>query len=203
MYRPNIYLADGSLHDGLGTYKPELTTVTAGLQNAYGGVLYDSKAAMAAPMENLANAAVQGMSAAGRAAGSRARVLRVQGRIYIEPSTWAVGSIVMMGFRIGVFEQDTGSHRMSIDADYTMWTVTTANHTQCATFANMSREHIWETRFMRIFGSNDVSWTLPIDVRMKRTLRDNEGLFIYSEGETGAVSTKLQFWLRTLVQDEG
>jgi len=202
VYRSDIFDEAGALLDGKGTYTPRGTAVSAGVANAVGKVLYDSHNRRSFVTMDAGNV-LASLPAPARAEGGRAQMLAVQGQIIVIPSTWSIGSIVNMGFRIVELEADPIDGTASIDAAYTMMAVSAVNAQQCANFAN-DRDWDWEFRSNRSFetGATMGRWSIPVRFRTRRRLKPNNGYYLYVEN-AGSVTTTIIPWLRTLVVDEG
>lgn len=205
VYRGNVFDVAGGLIEDLGTYAPQTTTLTAGVGSAFGKVLYDShnyiKSAQIAQTPNLAEFF---MPSAARAEGSRAKILRVQGVIMARPTTWTIGSFIRIGFRFGFFEQDADSGVALVDPLYSMFNAAGLSDQQPARWAN---DRAWqhERRFLAAFatGNEMTTWTWRFNFPVNRSLRPDQGYFVYIETEGGSATLNVQRWLRTLVVDEG
>lgn len=202
VYRPDIFDEAGALIDGKGTYSPRSTSVSSGIANAVGKVLYDSHNRLSAVTADAGNVMLQ-LPRVARAEGSRAQILAVSGQIVVIPSTWSVGTIVTLGFRISEFEQSPLDGTASLDAGYSMLAVTNVQADVAAVWAN-DRSWDWETRNYRSFetGATPARWVIPVRFRCRRRLKPNMGYFLYMEN-SGTVSVNVIPWLRTLVVDEG
>lgn len=209
VYRDNVYQAAGPF-DLLGTYTPRGTTIAAGRIGAAGKILYDSKSYINTTTQGTVGLPLP-VSGASRAEGSKAKILAVEGMIFFTPSTWALGSTLLAGFRIGIFEQSPISGNIQVDAQYAMWSEDLDVSSNPAIWAN--RPFSWERRVFKRFtvGNEQVAWGLPVSFRTKRTLAPSQCFALYvegadaSQGLTGASSVTfvIQPWLRTLVVDEG
>lgn len=186
-----------------GTYEPTTKSLAVGQGESEGLILYDShtwlRQAGAGLGTNLGS-----VSGASRAAGRRATVLTVAGLIYIEPTAWAIGNAINLGWRIIRAEQDIQSGAVILDATYTMW-LNGAFGMGPAASANDAHTNMREGRFMRTFSTSNsnTSFNVPIFWRGKCTLADRECLALYLELEAsgGAVGLRYQTWIRSLVQD--
>jgi len=202
VYRPDIFDEAGALLDGKGTYTPRATSVSAGIANAVGKVLYDSHNRRSFATMDAGNV-ISSLPSYARAEGARAQMLAVKGQIVVVPSTWSAGSIVTLGFRIVELEADPIDGTASIDAAYSMMATSNVNAQQVANFAN-DRDWDWETRSYRSFetGATMGRWVIPVSFRTRRRLKPNNGYYLYIEN-AGSVSCSIIPWLRTLVVDEG
>lgn len=201
VYRSNTFDAAGTLVDGLGTYEASDQPFLAGLGGG-ARVLYDSHNRFTAAQMNPGNINLPGQPRAGRAEGRRAKIRAVQGVVIVRPSTWALGSVIRFGMRFGAFEQDPASPGFLIDPNYSLWSVTTATMFQPAVWAN-DRNWDHERRLAVTFSDNSQLFPLRFNFRVNRSLQPNMCYGIYMESTAGSVNLNLQFWLRTLVVDEG
>lgn len=200
VYRANVRAAAPLVGaDALGTYEPAVRNINSGHQEGNAIVLYDSHNYVAGAVRTPSALGV--LPNAGRAEGSKATALRVEGQMYLEPSTWAVGNIMAAGMRIFVAEQDIASGLCLLDPDYSMWENTVT--TQPADFANNYRMNMREVRFFQGFDTNDVLWSIRFGWRGRMRLQANEALWLWLELEGTSVNGRYQSWFRTLIQDEG
>lgn len=200
-YRPNYRsgtISGYTATDLLGSYDETLTAFTSGAASSGAKILYDSKNRLVQPMRGGSGALTAAMPGAARANQRGPLIHMVVGVVYCEPTTWALGNLIAWGWRVGIFEQHPVSGDILLDADYSMW-VTGPDITYPATWANMPRQNLWETRRHFGFSDNQRFFTMPIMVRVNRRLQDHECLAIYTEGESTSVNTRHQYWLRTLV----
>lgn len=213
VYRPNARtLATGSVNnDALGTYEPNFFTVVGGVGNAQSRILYDSKNYVAMVTRGGAGSAltlatVGVMGSSGRAEGKKACIRRVEGVILTEPTTWALGSVMAMGVRMGIFEQDVATGTFSLDASYSMWFNPAAlADGPPASFANNRRNNAWEVRQWRYFGdaSSNPNMVIRINWTGRKYLEGNECFGMYLELPAVSTSLRTQCWVRSLVIDEG
>jgi len=201
VYRPSVYDEAGIIQEDLGTYEPASATLTPGPTTAFGKVLYDSHNRLT----YVADVAGVGLpyTRAGRAEGRNPLILRVQGVLHIQPTTWAVGNSYDICYRIMANEQSAVDGFMSLDTAYSAFDVIGPPMNSPAVFAN-SKFLIHEKRVFHAFsGGNDTERkTIRFDVRMRRSLSPNFALFLYMESATGSVNVRHRRWLRTLVVDE-
>lgn len=123
-----------------------------------------------------------------------------EGIVYVEPTTWALGSLIAWGFRIGIFEQDPMSGAIGLDPSYSMWaTGPGSGDPNPATWANQGRTNIHERRIHYGFSDNATFTVQKFRVPIGRRLQDHECLAVYFEGENTSVDIRTQWWLRTLV----
>lgn len=168
-------------------------------------MLYDSHDYMLQAVGGGAGAGVAGhLPYSARAEGRKATCLRVQGMLSYEASTWAAGSRLELGWRLGVFEQAADTGLVLLDVAYSMYTSSTLKD-QPAVWANDQATHIAERRIRFEFSAgNEASLrTQKLDISFKRRLRSHECLALYLELPATSVGIRYQTWLRTLVQDEG
>lgn len=209
VYRPCLQDAAGAAIDDLGTYDQNVGLLTAGPANANFHVLYDSHNHLVQSKgPSLAGATALTMPMAARAEAMRPKIMRVQGVTLVRPTAWTVGSLTMVGFRFGIWEQDPQSGSILIDPAYSMWTGGGAgiNQLRPATWAN-DRNWQVERRLMVAFGENSSgAWTMRWNFTVNRRLDPNEAYGVYMESDsTWATATNVQYkhFIRTLVADEG
>jgi len=194
--------------DLIGTYDPSVTTVSTGQANAQSRILYDANDYFAdltrggvGSAGTLASQAVA--TRAGRSEGRKPCMRAVEGYIYCEPSTWAIGNVMALGVRLGVFEQDIGSGVITIDSAYSMWAYTaTLQDPGPAHWANSSRMNCKEWRIWNAFSQNSPLVVMRIRWRGRKFLNANECFALYLEAPTTSINVRTQYWLRTLVEDE-
>jgi len=192
--------------DLLGTYDGDIVSQSAGLANAQSHILYESRDNMAAQV--VAGSAFHAdvpafIGPAGRAEGRNPTILRTEGIIYVEPSTWVLGNLIAWAGRIGAFEQD-GTGVFSLDAAYSMWeNETVGAFQQVGHWANNGRGNAWERRVHYGFSDNQQFVVIRVKWNGRRILKPNECWGLFTELESTSVTTRSQYWLRTLVSDEG
>lgn len=197
VYRGEALLPDGT-HDFLESYGPNVLAQTSGRTNAAALILYDSHNHLAQGLT-----ASQGwrMSKAGRAEGRKAVITGVDGTMYIQPDTWAVGSVIGWGFRIMAADQSPESGVVDVPAGYGMWTPSAP--ITASEFANDKRV-LQERRFFKGFASNASAIVqLHFRWRGRKALAEGECLCLYMEGEPTSTNIQAQLWFRTRVIDEG
>lgn len=187
--------------DGLGTYTPTDQVLASPTTAAL--ILYDSK--------NYLRQATGGgtgsfgaIGGAARAAGRKAICHATRGMILIDTSSWAVNNQLIMGFRIGVYEQDPGNGQMSVEPGYSMFL--DASDVPISYWANAKRRNLWERRMYHQYGQNSDTaglYMLSVKARFRAYLDDNECLAIFAECPTGSVNVRIKYFLSTLVTDEG
>lgn len=205
IYRDNIYGVAGPL-EFLGTYTPRGTTVAAGPTVAAGKILYDSKDYITTAMSPGVGL-IAAVSPASRSQGSKAKILRVQGVINYVPSTWALGSQMLIGFRFGIFEQNPSSGNILLPPAYSLWQENVDIMDNPAVYADAPFSH--ERRAFTRFSDNAPAWQARFNFPVNRTLMSDQCFAVYIEvadasgGLQAGVTTIIQPWLRTLVVDEG
>lgn len=156
-------------------------------------------------------AAIAGASGAGRIInatarpkGEKPRITAVAGQVFVEPSAWAVGNLIQMGFRIGVLEQDPLDGAFIGIPGYSMWGAVVADQ---AAQHSAGIHNLWETRIKRAFDNSITNpvFTFNIFAKFRRgiTLSPRHGLSFGLETPAGSVATRVQLWLRSLVSDDG
>jgi len=210
VYRQHAIRQDtGAQVDSLGTYDDGIVVQATGIANAQSHILYDSHDQLATTtasgVEVPAGTPQRLISRAARAEGRKATVLATQGVILLSISNWVLGNVLAYGWRLGAFEQDrTGV--FSLDAQYSMWVTAGATPFEpVAQWANFRRLNAKEGRFFRSFNADQLNplFVVPIFWRGRRTLDPRDCWGIFTELEGTSVNVSQQFWLRSLVVDEG
>jgi len=187
--------------DNLGSYSPEQAVCTSEQSIAF--VLYDSHNYMRAMTHGGLGASAGALGAAARATGRRPSCRWVRGLIVVDTSGWSVNDELVLGLRIGVFQQDAADGFIEVDPAYTMFAEIVAGEPPTM-FANQQRANQWERRFYRRYGDQSTAglWTIPISTRVRARLSDDECLAIYAQVDDGSVNAYITPWLSTLVSDE-
>lgn len=199
---------DWYIDQSLSTYTPVAQTVTSGPAGAFGFILYDSTNRLSILANTWDTAAgfgtVAALSRAARAEGRKPLCLRVSGQVLIRPSTWAVGSLMYFGMRVGVFEQDPSIGTLLLNADYSMLQTTTQEWSDSPAVMANDRNWVWQRHFFRGFRSDEPAPGIMVDINvpMRRSLKSNECLALYFEGASTSVNLSVTRFLRTLVVDE-
>lgn len=185
----------------LASYTEVISTLNTGPANAQMRVLYDSVDRMAEVSYGNAGTTPQLLNRSRRAEGRNPLILATEFQLYMEPTTWSVGQLIALGWRLGAFEQDPGTGLLSINASYSMW-VNGGPGEDPAAFANV-KNWVKEGRFFLGF-STDVAAQRNIHIRWRgrHRLRANEAWALYLESETTGVNLRTQPWGRALVVDE-
>jgi len=148
-----------------------------------------------------------GLNASARPGGSRARCLAVAGEVRYEPSAWAIGNQIHLGFRIGILEQDQADGAYIGVPGYSMWNG--AAWSDQAAQSAQGMQNLWEDRRFHAFNAETTSpiFSKQVFVRLNGgkgvTLSPKYGLSFGMETDAASVGTRVQLWLRTLVVDEG
>lgn len=189
-----------------GTYGGSIS-LNGGPSNATGQVLYDADAVVQNNLGVFSPASAGWLvtpSPSRTGGGDRGALIHgVDLYIGFRPSTWALGSLVMLGWRIVVAEQDPETGQMNIQPGYSMWlNVTGYAMTTEAHFAN-GRNNCAEGRRQEAFGDGTSPWwTIRGFKRFKRRLTSKEGLFLYLEVPSQSVNlAQVDLYCRTLVTD--
>lgn len=192
--------------DLLGTYDSNVLNHTSGTAASQGHILYDSQNYLRTPVRETFGGVLSHIPRAARAEGRKPTILAVEGIVYWEPSTWALGSLMAIGMRLGVFEQDPGSGNVLLDPEYSMWNdgpyAAGGSLSKVVDWANNGRNNTWERRIHYGFSDNSVFTVVRVRWRGRRSLLANECFALYTELEGTSVDTRTQYWLRTLVADE-
>lgn len=214
MYRPAgspvINIATGIIAEQfpLWSYSFQPKTLNTGIANVLAHILYDSKNRMAHLIgaSTTAPPNLTMLPGAARAEGRLPFCMRVQGRIEVEASTWAVGNTLGGGIRLGVFEQDAETGLLSLPADYSMFvTAGNAPYRDPATWANEKRLNLWEKRYRKDYsdGSANRLIVLEFNRKIRVALQSHECLAFFHEAPSTSVDARAIVWCRTWVRDEG
>lgn len=205
VYRSNAYASnDGApwTYDQLGTYEHSVRSLTSGHPTAQALWLVDSSNHY--HTISFVNATVMGaQNGAARPEGKRTKVLAVEGLLYLEPTTWAVGNLMAMGVRIAALEQDINTGLASVDPDMTMWAnaLQGPGRASASVYANDRQLTMYERRQFKAFTSNsEALMVMHIRARINWTLQAHHGLALWLEAESTSVNMRYQTWFRTLVQ---
>jgi len=190
-----------------GSYSPIIRTLTAGLATSIVLILYDSMDRQGyIQSSGAAGGNFPMLPASGRMEPRRPTVHRVEGEIYMEPTTWASGNLMAVGARLAWYEQDTLSGSLSLQAEYSMWTQGAAGtraQDQPAVFANQGfiREWRWYKGFgdgsSQHFMNPHVFW--QGSMKGRRSPSSKHCLAILVEAESTSVNMRVQPWLRSLM----
>lgn len=202
VYRGHVQDVAGVFVDQMGTYASAENVITPGIVGANIAWLYDSHNFTANTASGQFDQPRIRVMAPGRAEAKRAFIKHVQGVVFFRPSTWAVGSSFRIGLRFGIFHQDPSNGGLLIDPAYSMWTDNATNTLKTPVWAN-DRKWQREFRLAQTFDDNDQVWAIRVNFAVRRSLDPHEGYGIWCESAEGSVNLFPQFWLRTLVADEG
>lgn len=205
----SINSSTGVQADSLGTYGPVQVLHNTGPAAAQSHILYDSHeqlgTSVVGGVQNPAGTPIRVVSRAARAEAKRATILAVRGCLIGIPDGWIQGNVMALGMRLGAWEQDmTGV--FSIDGVYSMWVENNLTpFERVAHWANFRRTNRWERRWTRAYNAETLSpiWTIPIFWKGRATLEPNECWGLYTEMENTSSRMRIQYWLSTLVADEG
>lgn len=202
VYRGDVHDAAAGLIDTFGTYTPGGSfSQTPGIAAASVHWLYDSHNYRSFTAGQPGNLQFR-MPSHWRAEGRNPLCLRVQGWIGIGPSTWALGSFYWLGIRFGVFTQNAQTGNAVFPVQYSMWSYPADDMLAPARFAN-DRSWFREFRHVEHFNDNSMRKNLRFNIKLRRRLKPNEGLGMYTETADGSVNINITTALRTLVVDEG
>lgn len=199
VYRGDQVDNEGAAYRGLSTYSAASVALSTG--ESAGHILYDSKNYLRQIAGNS-----ETMNTTGRAAGSKPKMIRVQGMLKWEASVWATGDDLQIAFRIGVFQQDSLDGFLQVDVNYTMMNLGLSVADNVDIWANQPRANLWEQRVYQHFATGNESSvrSLYVNASMKGVrLNDDECLGLYVEMGQASEGMRYYRWLRTLVQDEG
>jgi len=207
VFRPCLTDSTGAIVDDLGTYDSVLHTLTTGVANANFHVLYDSHNRLSAMQSFGLAPGSMPLPMAARAEAQRPLIKRVIGTLLYKPTTWALGSTYSLGLRFGIFEQDPSGGGALLDPSYTMWSppvAAGANQLRAAVWAN-DRNWQHERREAVAFADNSQIRMQRFNFPVNRRIDPNEAYGVFMESSTlwGSVSLQYQWWLRSLVADEG
>jgi len=206
VYRSDMYgLRDGGNVGGQsldGTYDWDVRSLTSGQATAQVLWLVDA-ADRELSLAAVADATATLQSRAAKPEQKRTQVRAVEGVIYFEPTTWAVGNLMAIGVRIAAFEQDINTGQAVVDGSYTMWRRAGANGPErmaASIYANDRQLNMYERRMWKAFASNNEAlMVMKIRARLRWSLPSHHGLALWLEGENTGVNVRYQTWLRTLV----
>jgi len=185
--------------DELGTYTPNPLVI--GQDDTAGLILYDSRNYLRA-MTHGGAGTLGAINMGARAAGKRAQLHWVSGMLFVTTSSWALGSVMRVGFRIGIFGQSISGGNLEAPAGYSMFT--NPGESTVADFANQQRANQWEKRVAHAFSADTGAiFGIPVSTRVRGSLNDDECLALFVEGGSDTVGLSIVPWLRTLVTDEG
>lgn len=206
VYRANRWALDDPTVEETplsGTYGPAIG-LSSGPAGLTGQVLYDSDDVMRYSSVDVGGRYFN-VDAAARTPGTSkgALIHGVEGRLCWRPSTWAVGSLVWLGIRIVVADQDADTGQAQLDVDYSLWdNVGGLGTTTIARFAN-GRQNCFEKRVFEQFNENSTRMDTYFYARFKRRLQKQEGLFLLLETHALSVNlTSMSMYCRTLVTDD-
>lgn len=197
------------------SYSNQVVTLTAGPDEMQARILYDSHNRIAVAMG--AGDQASGLvthtwhTRAARAEGSKAVVYAVEGFMAFEPSTWSLGSMMRVGMRLGVWEQEAQSGYVLLPTAYSMFAAINVDLSpwgQPAMWAN-DRNWVWERRPMKYFGDASSTPLMIVPVRWRsrlgRALKPDECFAMVLEipSQTGVSNLRTRCWLRSFVADEG
>jgi len=192
------------------SYDPVIVTYLGGTANASARILYDSHnhfVELAGEFTGAGDPVATAFTRAGRAEGRNAVVYAVEGFVHVVPDTWAIGSRVELGWRLGVFDQEAQTGFVSVDGSYSMWNPPTgvSPFNTPAMYANDTK-WVREGRLMKAFASTNTMTDFYVIPRWRskrgRALKPTECFALYIELSSGSVAVRTQAWLRTLVSDE-
>jgi len=183
--------------DTLWTYGPQIRAISSGVSSSLAFVLVDSYNYIQSRIGLNAASAATMLRPAAAPEPRRTTIRAVTGQMYIEPSTWALGSFVGVGMRIVKAEQaHTGEALFA--AGYSMWADVAPD--DAATWANQAtnlRERRWDTTFA---AGQPNAWNLKMGWSGRTTLRPEEALFLYVELDGTSVDLRTQTWFKSLVK---
>lgn len=205
VYRPHIRDEAGGLFETFGTYESTEVTQGVGIPNLTQHILYDSHAYRGAeyPDQIAANTPGLMLAASARAEGAKPMIHRVQGSIWVRPSSWALGSVLWVAWRFGIFEQDPATGSVLLDSTYTILNTSANTVTGMAQWANAqpwNHERVFRSAFGEAVSFiKELRFNFPV----RRRLRAHECYAVLSEGHaTLSVNTLMSYRLRTLVSDD-
>lgn len=205
VYRDNRWLQQDPTQPeptSSGTYGPSIALPVSTLT---GQVLYDSTMVTERKYGSVdpATGTYLDIEAASRPESNMrgALIHGVEVNLCWRPSTWALGSLVWLGCRIVVADQDAYTGQAQLDVNYSLWTGGGDAQTTIARFAN-GRQNCHERRVFEQFNENSTRMDVRYYARFKRRLQPQEGLFLLLETHPLSVNlTSLNMYCRTLVTD--
>lgn len=137
------------------------------------------------------------------AEGKRPVIHAMMGHKLWVPTTWTLGTALVIGYRLMVIEQDSLTGSAILDANYSMWV---SNNTLAAPTERWANEKrvLKEWRLTTTFDSSVASPIMHhrFHWRGRWRLRPEEGLFLYMESQPGSATVRGTNWLKTLVEDD-
>lgn len=202
VYRPSENIEGAFLGSYTGGQAHTLATGPSGVAAA---ILYDSVDYKAwLTLNGLAQAAE--MPSAARAEGRTPTVLAMEAWVRFRSTNWIAGAYMMGAVRLGLFEQDTISSQLSLQAEYTIWDVADGNAP--AIFANDRQTNMKTWYFAKGIGDGSASNNLPMHLYWKGRRRfpsSKHCLALYFETPAIFNTADLRFEImaRSLISDEG
>lgn len=207
VYRGREYDDDGGppdLNSG-PSYEWAERSLGVGQPNGSLVILYDSQNYLTQSVARDAAGNDYSLPMAARAAQRRPLLHEVEGIITYRPSNWAIGSLMLWGWRLIVAEQDPEDGAALLDANYTMFDPAAGSSPNegLDTWANETRM-LEEHRYWHSFGDNGQSWTARVRWQGKWRLQTHHALFLFMQAQGGASYTGPIFrtYLRTRVSDD-
>jgi len=203
VYRGREYDDDGAAVTPLsGTYMSASIGISAGLSAAVNQVLLDSHN-YGARVQGFTPAAGlwKSIPNAGRPDATEDQVVRgVDLWMNFRPSSWALGNIVRVGWRVMIAEQDMATGGAVLDSAYSMWAAPAGvPNDDIVTWAN-GRTNVAEGNFVAGFGDGQNMFTIRRRIRTRRRLSPEEALYLYVELPNASVNiTDVYFRCRSLV----
>lgn len=200
VYRANTSAAGAAFaSDNLGSYDPAVTTVNAGVLNGIAKVLYDSSNYLNT-VNRIGAGGVVGLGAgSSRASGRRSIITQVRGFINLIPTTWALGQVMGVRWRILAAPQDATLGFVQLDTSYTAWGAGVGGLT-AAFYRNQARCLAEGTLLQAFASANDAAmFNLGVRWSGRWRLAPEDGLFLYVETAPTSVNARCQFWCSTRV----
>lgn len=132
-------------------------------------------------------------------ADRRQKVYAFDGLLMVEPTTWAIGNVLMPGARLIIGDMGPEDNSLLEEADYSMWTNGTLVPIQ--EWAN-DRRKLAEWRGYRGFGDNGA----PMMMRMRwssrtgRVLEERQAVFLWLEAASAGVNMRMRLFSRLLMR---
>lgn len=118
---------------------------------------------------------------------------------HIEPSTWALGSMMTAGMRLTIQDQDQTSGAASVVGGYSMWDASTVD--KAYIFAD--ENFLTERRVSKAFGDASSTPLIQMSGRWsgRKRIPPQQALFAFFEAPTNSVNMRMRhYFFRTLVE---
>jgi len=122
--------------------------------------------------------------------GSKQKTLAVRGDIGITPSAWTAGTAIRLMFRIVPLPMDVTTGGAVVETIYSLDNYISANEEYC-----------WQYLVYDSFTAGTATQTkVRVNASARRTLKDNEALYLVVDNLPGSSTLSIHTFLRTLCQ---